>query len=55
MAKAKYVVLYTFAEEIEAKDNSEAKRIALQSCPNENCDVSMWLLDETGYRKGRII
>ena len=52
---AKYVVLYTLAEEIEAKDNSEAKRIALQGCPDENCDVSMWLLDEAGYRKGRII
>ena len=52
---AKYVVLYTLAEEIEAKDNSEAKRIALQCCPDANCKIVVWEFDETGYRKGRIM
>ena len=40
---------------IEAKDRSEARRIALQICPNENYDVAVWELDEADYKKGRVM
>lgn len=48
-----YKITYTI--QIEAKDRSEAKRIALQDCPNENYDVSVWEFDEKNGCKGRVM
>ena len=44
-----------YSIEIEAKDRSEARRIALQGCPSEDYEVTVWELDEAGYKKGRIM
>ena len=44
-----------YSIEMEAKDRSEARRIALQCCPNEDYEVAVWDLDEAGYKKGKII
>lgn len=50
---AKYKICY--AVEIEAKDRSEARRIAIQKCPTGDIEVTVWELDEAGYEKGRIL
>ena len=49
----KYEIAYTI--QIEAKDRSEARRMALQGCPSEDYEVAVWELDEADYKKGRII
>ena len=47
----KFCIQYT--EIIEAKDNSEAKRIAIQTY-GEGHNLTIFSLDEAGYIKGRI-
>ena len=41
--------------QIEAKDRSEARRVALQGCPNENYEVAVWELDEETDWKCRVM
>lgn len=58
---ARYFARYTIAGEqldskwFEAKDRSEARRIAIQSCPSEKMTVECFELDENEKIKGRII
>ena len=40
---------------IEAKDRSEARRIALQGCLNEDYEVTVWEIDEEDGWKGRVM
>lgn len=44
-----------YSIEIEAKDRSEARRVALQGCPSEDYEVAVWELDEADYKKGRVM
>ena len=41
--------------EVEAKDKSEAKRIAIQVMPSEGENLAIYSLDEAGYIKGRVM
>ena len=58
---ARYFARYTMAGEqldskwFEAKDRSEARRIAIQSCPSQKMTVECFELDENENIKGRIM
>lgn len=58
---AQYFARYTVASEqldskfFEAKDRSEARRIAIQSCPSQKMTVECFELDENENIKGRVI
>lgn len=58
---ARYFARYTIAGEqldskwFEAKDRSEARRIATQSCPSEKMTVECFELDENEKIKGRVM
>lgn len=58
---AQYYAKYTIAGEqldskfFEAKDRSEARRIAIQSCPNDKMTVECFELDKNENITGRII
>lgn len=41
--------------EIEAKDESQAKRVAIQTLPSEGENLAIYSLDEGGYLKGRVM
>lgn len=41
--------------EVEAKDKSQARRIAIQTMPSEGENLAIYSLDETGYVKGRVM
>ncbi len=51
----KYAIEYQIIKHFEAKDRSEAKRIALQGCPSEEHQIILWELDEQGNLKGRVM
>ena len=58
---ARYFARYTIASEqldskfFEAKDRSEARRIAMQGCPSQKMTVECFELDENENIKGRVI
>lgn len=58
---ARYFARYTIAGEqldskwFEAKDRSEARRVAIQSCPSDKMTVECFELDKNENIKGRII
>ena len=49
--KMKFQIQY----EVEAKDKSQARRIAIQTMPSEGENLAIYSLDEAGYIKGRVI
>ena len=40
--------------EVEAKDESQVKRIAIQAMPSEGESLVIYSLDEAGFIKGRV-
>lgn len=58
---ARYFARYTIASEqldskfFEAKDRSEARRIATQGCPSQKMTVECFELDENENIKGRVM
>lgn len=56
-----YFARYTIAGEqldskwFEAKDRSEARRVAIQSCPSDKMTVECFELDKNENIKGRVI
>lgn len=50
----RYLVKYIIVKEIEATDRSQARRFALQDCP-EDAQVVVWEIDENGNTKGRVM
>ena len=51
----KYLVKYIIMKEIEATDRSQARRFALQDCPDEDAQVAVWEIDENGNTEGRVM
>ena len=49
----KYRIEYSI--EIEAEDRTQAKRLAVIGCPDEDFEIAAWELDEAGYKKGRVM
>lgn len=56
-----YLAIFTMSGEpldkklFQAKDRSEARRIAIQSCPDQKLTVECFELDENKNIKGRIM
>ena len=51
----KYLVKYIIMKEIDATDRRQARRFALQDCPDENAQVAVWEIDENGNTEGRVM
>lgn len=51
----RYLVTYIIVKEIEAIDRSQARRFALQDCPDEDVQIAIWEIDENGNKKGRVM